>query len=124
MLMEQQEVLTQLGTSKEGSRMRVQMQCASLLSDMESFKVKSFVYDKKSNITLNLSILNACLDSVRYRMYNSLHKLPETKILERHRQMNKKVKIENSFPSQSLVHYIWVMGKKIKSIQSTFKFLP
>ena len=46
MLMEQQEILTQLGTSKEGSRMRVQMQCASLLSDMESFKVKSFVYDK------------------------------------------------------------------------------
>eukprot|EP00111_Clytia_hemisphaerica_P009870 TCONS_00028921-protein len=38
MLLEQQDILTQLGTSEEGTRMRIQMQCASLLSDMESFK--------------------------------------------------------------------------------------
>ena len=39
MLQEHAEVLTQLGTTEEGSRVRAQMQCASLLSDMESFKV-------------------------------------------------------------------------------------
>ena len=41
MLEEQAEILTQLGTSEEGARVRAQMQCASLLSDMESFKVKA-----------------------------------------------------------------------------------
>ena len=40
MLEEQAEILTQLGTSEEGARVRAQMQCASLLSDMEAFKVK------------------------------------------------------------------------------------
>lgn len=39
MLEEQAEILTQLGTSAEGARVRAQMQCASLLSDMEAFKV-------------------------------------------------------------------------------------
>ena len=39
MLDEQAEILTQLGTSAEGARVRAQMQCASLLSDMEAFKV-------------------------------------------------------------------------------------
>ena len=39
MLEEQAEILTQLGTSEEGARVRAQMQCASLLSDMEAFKV-------------------------------------------------------------------------------------
>ena len=39
MLQEQAEVLFQLGTSREGARVRAQMQCASLLSDMEAFKV-------------------------------------------------------------------------------------
>ena len=39
MLQELAEVLTQLGTTEEESRVRAQMQCASLLSDMESFKV-------------------------------------------------------------------------------------
>ncbi|XP_068752396.1 rab3 GTPase-activating protein catalytic subunit-like isoform X2 [Montipora capricornis] len=38
MLEEQAEILTQLGTSEEGARVRAQMQCASLLSDMEAFK--------------------------------------------------------------------------------------
>lgn len=38
MLEEQAEILTQLGTSVEGARVRAQMQCASLLSDMEAFK--------------------------------------------------------------------------------------
>jgi len=38
MLEEQAEILTQLGTSAEGARVRAQMQCASLLSDMEAFK--------------------------------------------------------------------------------------
>lgn len=40
MLEEQAEILTQLGTSEEGARVRAQMQSASLLSDMEAFKVK------------------------------------------------------------------------------------
>jgi len=39
MLEEQAQILTQLGTSEEGARVRAQMQCASLLSDMEAFKV-------------------------------------------------------------------------------------
>ncbi|XP_074627593.1 rab3 GTPase-activating protein catalytic subunit-like isoform X2 [Acropora palmata] len=38
MLEEQAEILTQLGTSVEGARVRAQMQSASLLSDMEAFK--------------------------------------------------------------------------------------
>jgi len=38
MLEEQAEILTQLGTSEEGARVRAQMQSASLLSDMEAFK--------------------------------------------------------------------------------------
>ncbi|KAJ7392048.1 Rab3 GTPase-activating protein catalytic subunit [Desmophyllum pertusum] len=38
MLEEHAEILTQLGTSEEGARVRAQMQCASLLSDMEAFK--------------------------------------------------------------------------------------
>lgn len=41
MLEEQAEILTQLGTSVEGARVRAQMQCASLLSDMEAFKVRN-----------------------------------------------------------------------------------
>lgn len=40
MLEEQAEILTQLGTSVEGARVRAQMQSASLLSDMEAFKVR------------------------------------------------------------------------------------
>ena len=39
MLVEQQDILQQLGTSDEAARIRAQMQSASLLSDMESFKV-------------------------------------------------------------------------------------
>lgn len=38
-LEEQSEVLAKLGTSAEGSQLRARMQSASLLSDMESFKV-------------------------------------------------------------------------------------
>ncbi|KAK3707091.1 hypothetical protein QZH41_004162 [Actinostola sp. cb2023] len=38
MLQEHAEVLTQLGTTQEGTRVRAQMQSASLLSDMEAFK--------------------------------------------------------------------------------------
>ena len=44
MLEEQAEILTQLGTSAEGARVRAQMQCASLLSDMEAFKVSAVYY--------------------------------------------------------------------------------
>lgn len=40
MLEEQSEVLAKLGTSAEGSQLRARMQSASLLSDMESFKVR------------------------------------------------------------------------------------
>ena len=40
MLEEQAEILTQLGTSVEGARVRAQMQSASLLYDMEAFKVR------------------------------------------------------------------------------------
>ena len=39
--MEQQDVMTRLGSSAEGSRVRVLMQCASLHSDMEAFKVRT-----------------------------------------------------------------------------------
>lgn len=39
MLQEHAEVLSQLGTTQEGARVRAQMQSASLLSDMEAFKV-------------------------------------------------------------------------------------
>lgn len=39
MLSEQAEILTKLGTSEEGIRIRARMQSASLLSDMEAFKV-------------------------------------------------------------------------------------
>ncbi|XP_048577238.1 rab3 GTPase-activating protein catalytic subunit isoform X2 [Nematostella vectensis] len=38
MLQQHAEVLTQLGTTEEGARVRAQMQSASLLSDMEAFK--------------------------------------------------------------------------------------
>ncbi|XP_031567041.1 rab3 GTPase-activating protein catalytic subunit-like [Actinia tenebrosa] len=38
MLQEHAEVLSQLGTTQEGARVRAQMQSASLLSDMEAFK--------------------------------------------------------------------------------------
>ncbi|EDV26954.1 uncharacterized protein TRIADDRAFT_23084 [Trichoplax adhaerens] len=38
MLSEQAEILTKLGTSEEGIRIRARMQSASLLSDMEAFK--------------------------------------------------------------------------------------
>jgi len=38
MLLEQQDILTRLGTSEEAARIRAQMQSASLLSDMEAFK--------------------------------------------------------------------------------------
>lgn len=40
MLEEQSEVLAKLGNSAEGSQLRARMQSASLLSDMESFKVR------------------------------------------------------------------------------------
>ena len=39
MLLEQQQILTQLGTSEEAAQVRARMQSASLLSDMEAFKV-------------------------------------------------------------------------------------
>lgn len=42
-LEEQSEVLAKLGTSAEGSQLRARMQSASLLSDMESFKVTPVV---------------------------------------------------------------------------------
>lgn len=48
-LEEQSEVLAKLGTSAEGSQLRARMQSASLLSDMESFKV-----------TLSLSRASQC----------------------------------------------------------------
>lgn len=37
-LMEQQDVMTRLGTSEEAAKVRAQMQSASLISDMEAFK--------------------------------------------------------------------------------------
>ena len=37
-LIEQQDVMTRLGTSEEAARVRAQMQSASLISDMEAFK--------------------------------------------------------------------------------------
>lgn len=39
LLQEHADVLTQLGTTEEGARIRAQMQSASLLSDMQAFKV-------------------------------------------------------------------------------------
>lgn len=39
MLRAHADVLTQLGTTEEGARIRAQMQSACLLSDMEAFKV-------------------------------------------------------------------------------------
>ncbi len=39
MLQEHADTLTKLGTTEEGARIRAQMQSASLLSDMEAFKV-------------------------------------------------------------------------------------
>lgn len=41
LLEEQSEVLAKLGTSAEGTHLRARMQSACLLSDMESFKVKT-----------------------------------------------------------------------------------
>ena len=43
LLQEHADILTQLGTSEEGARIRAQMQSASLMSDMEAFKVASAV---------------------------------------------------------------------------------
>jgi hypothetical protein len=45
MLQAHADVLTQLGTSEEGARIRAQMQSASLLSDMEAFKVKDSYFN-------------------------------------------------------------------------------
>lgn len=39
MLQEHADILTQLGTTEEGSRIRAEMQSGTLLSDMEAFKV-------------------------------------------------------------------------------------
>ena len=41
LLEEQSEVLAKLGTSAEGAHLRARMQSACLLSDMESFKVRT-----------------------------------------------------------------------------------
>lgn len=41
LLEEQSEVLAKLGTSAEGTHLRARMQSACLLSDMESFKVRT-----------------------------------------------------------------------------------
>ena len=50
---EQQEVLTQLGTSEEAGRLRARMQSTALMSDMQAFKVKM-------TLSLSLSVLYIC----------------------------------------------------------------
>lgn len=40
---EQAKILVELGNDAEGSEMRAKMMSASLLSDMEAFKVSSFM---------------------------------------------------------------------------------
>lgn len=50
MLQEHAAILTQLGTTEEGARIRAQMQSASLLSDMEAFKVKATVNNQNKSV--------------------------------------------------------------------------
>lgn len=62
LLEEQSEVLAKLGTSAEGTHLRARMQSACLLSDMESFKVRtadiySFNLCSDTRFTVRLSIL-------------------------------------------------------------------
>ena len=42
MLQAHADILTRLGTTEEGARIRAQMQSASLMSDMQAFKVTSY----------------------------------------------------------------------------------
>lgn len=51
-------VLMKLGSDSQGSKLRARMMCASLYSDMESFKV---LYLTASNLLLNLSIFHNLL---------------------------------------------------------------
>lgn len=44
MLLEQEDILTQLGTSEEAAKVRAKMQSASLVSDMASFKVFTIIF--------------------------------------------------------------------------------
>lgn len=60
-LEEDAQVMMQLGTDKYASEMRARMMSASLLSDMESFKVR---------ITY---IINSKLSNVFYKIYVYLH---------------------------------------------------
>lgn len=44
---EQSKVIIELGEDAQGSEMRAKMMSASLMSDMESFKVKAFIFRYK-----------------------------------------------------------------------------
>ena len=57
MLEEHAEILTQLGTSEEGARVRAQMQSASLYSDIQAFKVRQYKEPPLFNSRLHFIIL-------------------------------------------------------------------
>ena len=59
MLQEHAEVLTQLGTTQEGTRVRAQMQSASLLSDMEAFKVSLFIQSFIHTVTYSFAYIHS-----------------------------------------------------------------